>query len=204
MVAVVALGLVIGLGTGAAVLVGLDIAARTALGQAASAAALAAAQAEPPPEVTLAVSTTSADCGPLVCTWGPADVREVTGTPATLFTPIPGSPLPGWAAAAGCVAVDSAPSPGTGRICRGQQLVAIRPAPGGPTPVMRQVASAYFAANASPDLRDAEITSLRQGHGGEVLISASAGVSGAPWWRIAVTRMAWLGPTIASGISGQS
>lgn len=185
----------------ATAMLALQVAARARLQQAASAAALGVVQ-EAQVRLRLAVRYRDERCartaGQLACRARPGSTQVTVGPGA--FRLVAGSglgPLPGWAAAAGCVGTSEPTEPGGAwRICVGQRLVAaalMLPADAAGR------AQQWLLANLAGSnlLGDPEVVRVTLGPGAAVAVIARARLR--PGWggtdRMTVRALAW--PAVA-------
>lgn len=179
------------------------LAARAALGRAVAAAALAAAATERVAAVRVRVAFIEYACRPApgapACQGRPgAHVVSLApggagGGPSGLF-----GPLPGWAAAAGCVGTvwpGTAP-PGDHRICTGQSLVGAVLAPPEPA-ALASAAARYLDLNLAGDrdLSGGRLVAVVPGPDGAVTVVAAARTRlPGPFGRVRASAEAWPSP----------
>ncbi len=182
----------------------LAVSARARLAQAAAAAALAVVQ-HGSVRLRLEVRYVEYFCaaaanGRVNCWGAPGTVTITVGTGA--FTPVSAGefgPLPGWAAAAGCLGTVwplEVHAPGTYRVCTGQAATGARlvlPDSATTQAIAEQWLSAGIGGSAQ--LRDPSVRSVTLGSGGQVTVTATAGLIPAlPWLRaLTVRASAWPG-----------
>ena len=175
------------------------LSARAALSKGATAAALAdLGQAQVVLDLRVTYATYTCDrrreCGSFA---GQTDVAASDGTSFTRQGDSGFGPIPGWAAAAGCIGTvwPGAPMPaGEYRICTGQQVVGARLIAGDQT-ALRGLAEQWLDTNVRADrlLRSATVTAVDVGTQGEVTVQATGEVrSLLPFLRtVRVSETAW-------------
>lgn len=158
------------------------LSARAALGKAADAAALAALQ-QLDATLEFRVSYDTYTCDDFGACGSVPGARDVSATDGAAFQSAQSTgfgPLPGWAAAAGCIGTKWPDTPhraGTFAICTEQHAVGADLTGPGPR-ALRQVADEWLAANVRADgqLSKAHVTAAEVGAGGQVTVAASADV----------------------------
>jgi len=183
---------------------GLLASARAALGKAADAAALAVL-GQSTIGATLTVSYADYTCqgadGSVTCSVTPGQT-DVPVSDAGAFTTSPGGafgPIPGWAAAAGCMGTQwprSVDVAGRYRICTGQRLASASVSAADPA-ILQRAAQAWLEANVRGDgqLYGARVRAITVGTDGQVTVVATARVRPGllMFDRTSVAETAWPG-----------